>query len=578
MSALASSQNWNLPEPDSADTLALAEATGLPRLIAALLQRRGLDSAEAVKRFLEPTAAGLHRPDTLPGIDAATSRIMQAVEQHQRILVYGDYDVDGITGTALLVSVLGKIGVDAITYLPQRETEGYGLSVKGVEYARTQGCSLIVTTDCGVTDFAAAGIAAGIGIDVVITDHHEPKRNDDGSDELPNAVAVVNPKLFDSVYPFRELAGCGVAFKLAWRLLQAAGRTRQDLAELLDLAALGTIADMVPLVDENRLIARLGLKSLRSGWRPGIRALTEKAGLQPADLSSRNISFAIAPRINAAGRVAHADIALRLLLTQDAAAARQLAEQLDELNRSRQSIEESILADAVAIVEERRLFEQRVMVVAGEGWHEGVIGIVASRLVERFYRPCVLVSFKGETGKGSARSITGFDLYSALKTCSSHLLRFGGHRYAAGLQIHRQQLPWFADTINSFAAQLPESVFQPTLHVEAVAQLAELDSTLLAALAQLEPFGPDNPEPIFASLGLEVVGCPQPVGRDHLKFKVRDGDIVVPAIAWGRSSDLPSLEIGRKNHLDICYTIGQDNFVVPPRIRLEVIDLRTTSE
>ncbi|MEO0073821.1 MAG: single-stranded-DNA-specific exonuclease RecJ, partial [candidate division WOR-3 bacterium] len=557
MSALAPNHNWNLPEPDSTDGSDLAKATGLPRLIATLLQRRGFASAEAVRRFLEPSAASLHRPDTLPDIDRAVERIMQTVSRQQRILVYGDYDVDGITGTAILVSALRMIGADAITYLPQRETEGYGLSLKGLEYAQTQGCTLIVTTDCGITDLESTAAAATAGIEVVVTDHHEPRRNDDGSDELPTAVAIVNPKRSDSSYPFRELAGCGVAFKLAWRLLQAAGRTRQDLAELLDLAALGTIADMVPLLDENRIIARLGLKSLQTGWRPGIRALTEKAGLRPANLSSRDVSFVLAPRINAAGRVGNADTALRLLLTSDRTEADQLASQLDEMNRSRQLLEESIFEDAAAAVESSRLFEQRVMVVAGEGWHEGVIGIVASKLVERFYRPCVLVSFKGETGKGSGRSITGFDLYSALKACSDCLLRFGGHRYAAGLQIHRQQVARLAAELNAFAARLPETVFEPTLHVEAVARLSELDATLLEALAKLEPFGPDNPEPVFATLGLEVVGCPQAVGRDHLKFRVRDGDTVVPAIAWGRSSALNSLQIGRKNHLDICYTIGE---------------------
>lgn len=578
MSAVAPSQNWSLPEPDSTDTLALAQATGLPRLVAALLHRRGLNSATAANQFLDPSAAGLRRPDHLPDIDSAVNRILEAASQRQQILVYGDYDVDGITGTALLISALKRIGADAIAYLPHRETEGYGLSLKGVEYARAQSCALIVTTDCGTTDFEAVAAAKAGGIDVVITDHHEPKRNSDGHDELPPAVAVVNPKRLDPSSPSRELAGCGVAFKLAWRLMQAGGCTRQDLAELIDLAALGTIADMVPLLDENRIIARLGLKSLQSGWRLGIRALAEKAGLRPAGLSSRDISFAIAPRINAAGRVGHAGIALRLLLTRDPHEAQELANQLDEFNRSRQSIEETIFANALSVIEESRLFEQRVMVITGKGWHEGVIGIVASKLVERFYRPCILISFKGETGKGSGRSITGFDLYSALKACSTCLLRFGGHRYAAGLQIHREQVPRFTEELNNLAAQLPESLFQPTLYVEALARLAELDRTLLNALARLEPFGPDNPVPVFASLGLEVVGCPQSVGRDHLKFRVREGETVMSAIAWGRSSVLPDLQIGRKNHLDICYTLGIDSFTSPPRTCLEVIDLRTSGD
>jgi single-stranded-DNA-specific exonuclease len=560
---------WRLPEPLSTDKDTLAAELGLPRLAAELLLRRGHRSTEAIREFLDPAPSRLHKPDSLPDIAGATERILDAVRRHERILVYGDYDVDGVTGTALLVTALRHLEADVIYYLPHRETEGYGFSMSGLGFAEEKGARLIITNDCGTSDFAALGAAASSGIDVVVTDHHE--LSEEGR---PPAPAFVNPKRPDSAYPFRELAGVGVAFKLAGRLLLNAGRPREEAVALLDLAGLGTIADVVPLVDENRILARLGLAAIRSSRRPGIRALLKVAGIGSRPLTAYEVGFVLAPRLNAAGRVGHAEQAARLLLTGDEDEALTIAQELDVLNKSRQAIEEEILRQAVQAIDRQGLAARRTIVVGDSSWHEGVIGIVASRLVDRFYRPCVVVALKGHRGKGSGRSITGFNLHAALSACSRHLLGFGGHKYAAGLTVELERLPAFAAAFEEHASTLPEEIYEPTLHIDAVAGLPDLDPTFLEAMDRFAPFGPDNAEPVFASLGLEVVGYPRAVGRGHLKFRVRDRGAVFEAIAWDRSAEIVNLEVGRQGHLDICYSIQRRRGTT----QLLVEDLRTSGD
>ena len=572
MAEIVPTHRWNLPGPLPPVIGQLAQELKLPEPVVRLLWQRGYCTAAQIQEFLEPSASRLNRPDTLPDIAEATHRVIAALKRQEPILVYGDYDVDGVTGTALLFSVLQRLGGTVYYYLPHREREGYGFSPSGVRFAQETGCRLIITNDCGSTDGATVRAAQAAGIDTIITDHHEP------GPEWPPANAFVNPKRADSDYPFPELAGCGVAFKLAWSVLAALHRPKEELIALLDLVGLATIADVVPLKGENRVLARIGLGAISRTTRPGLQALIQAAGLNPKQLTGAGVLFGLAPRINAAGRVGHAQEALRLLLTEDPTEAQALARRLDRLNRSRQSLEDRTRRAAAQLIEEARLADQRVIVVAGENWHEGVIGVVAARLVEQFYRPCIVVTLKGEIGKGSGRSVTGFNLYQALQACRAHLTGFGGHRYAAGLRLVRSQLEPLRAAINQFAAALPEELFQPSLHIEAVAELAEIDQRLLAALARLEPFGPDNPEPIFATLGLEVVGFPRRIGREqnHLKFRVRSGNRVLAAVAWGRSSDIVNLEIGRKNHLDICYTITPDRYAGRNGPQLNVLDLRTT--
>lgn len=562
--------SWCLPEPDSNDVSRLAQELNLPELAVRLMHSRGFSTVDAIRGFLAPSPALLAQPADLPDIKPATDRIVVAIENGERICVYGDYDVDGVTGTSLLVSALRRLGADVIYYLPHREAEGYGLSLPGVRYCKEQGAGLLVTNDCGSSDPESVTAANAAGIDVIITDHHEVPA------ERPQALALVNPKRPDSTYPFSELAGVGVAFKLAWSVLSALGRPREELTDLLDLVGVGTIADMVPLVGENRILARLGLAAARNTVRPGLRALMRRSGIGERALTSYDVGFLLGPRLNAAGRISHAGIAAELLLCSEPDRAEQLAEALDSHNRERQTLGEKTLVQAAARVEAERLHDRKVVVVAGEGWHKGVIGIVASKLVERYYRPCIVIALDGEEGKGSGRSINGFDLYASLQASAEHLSGFGGHKYAAGIKVRREQIPLFAESINRHAEQLPEEVYEQSLEVDAVCRLEEIDDDMVRFLSQLEPFGPENRRPVFATLGLEVVGYPRRFGKKHLKLNVRSDDAVLEAIAWGRSEELPNIEVGTKNHLDICYSVDQHTYAGRTSTRLSLRDLRAT--
>jgi len=620
--AVKPTHRWRLPAPPAGDVSALSRELELPELAIDLLLRRGYSTADDIRAFLDPSPARLRKPDLLPDIARATERIIAAINRHERILIYGDYDVDGVTGTVLLVSTLSRLGADVLYYLPHREAEGYGFSAQGLQYAVAQGAKLIVTNDCGSSDFETLAAAKEAGLDVIVTDHHEianrriqnsETRNQNaecpaGKSEICNLqsampLALVNPKRADSEYPFRELAGVGVAFKLVWSVLSALNRPREELTSLLDLVGLGTIADIVPLVDENRVLARIGLNAIQRSPRPGLQALLKVAGIADKPLTGYSIGFMLAPRINAAGRVGHAELAARLLLTKDESEAALLAAELDNLNRSRQSLEVKILAQATELVEAGRLADRKTIVVAADGWHEGVIGIVAAKLVDRFSRPCIVVALKDDRGKGSGRSVTGFDLHAALTACSGHLLGFGGHKYAAGLSLARQSLPDFSSALAEYADGFPEDVFEPTLHIDAVAPIAQVDDAFVSALEKFEPFGPDNAAPLFASLGLEVVGYPQIVGknRNHLKLKIRAGERTLDAMAWGRSAEIVNLApaghdpnppgvwdrvprtveesdrvpSAQFSNLDICYTVGRNTYGGRTSTQLTLRDFRT---
>ncbi|MFB0508889.1 MAG: single-stranded-DNA-specific exonuclease RecJ, partial [bacterium] len=424
--------SWVLPEiqvlPESLQQI------GLPKLALNLLYRRGYKDKSAIEEFLNPSLARLHNPRLLPDMEKAVERVIAAIKKKERILVYGDYDVDGTCGTALLVRVLNKIGANVSFYIPHRAKEGYGLSESGVIFAKENDFSLIITTDCGTTDFNEIEMAKNAGIDVIVCDHHEPK------DTLPKALAIINPKRHDTNYPFRELAGVGVSFKLAWALLSATGNTKEDLIEHLDLVALGTIADIAPLLDENRALAKFGMLKIKDTNKVGLRALLKTAGLSGKMITPYEIGFMLGPRINASGRISEAGKAVELLITEDGKRAAAIAQELDLENQKRQKIEEEILIKASERVERMDLDKKRFLVLADENWHEGVVGIVASRIVERFYRPTILIALKEDKGKGSGRSIPGFHLYQALKSCEDHLLGFGGHKYAAGLTISRENI------------------------------------------------------------------------------------------------------------------------------------------
>ena len=523
---------WTIAPNDAAAAEQLAAELGLSEVVASVLLRRGYDDPDAARRFLEAELPG-HDPSLLGDMAVAVERIRTAVDAGTRICVHGDYDVDGICATALAVLLLRELGADTAWHLPSRFEEGYGVSSETLAKLADDGIGLVLTVDCGITAAAEVAEAKALGLEVVVTDHHRP------GDELPECPIVATRP---SSYPFPELCGTGVVYKLGEALL---GAEHPALRKSLDLVALATIADVVPLVDENRGLAAAGLRALACTRRPGLQALMRGARVDPAAVDSGSVGFRLAPRINAAGRLGRPDVALELILTEDADEAQRLAQTLEELNRDRQAVEDRILREAIAAVEalperERR---RRGYVLASENWHVGVIGIVASRLAERFHRPIVLVTGADEIWRGSGRSIPGFDLHGALAACSEHLLRFGGHRAAAGLSIDPAHVPAFAEAFAAHADEnLEESDLHPVTVVEAVVSAEDLTLGLAEELERLAPFGLGNPEVTLLVPGTQPV-APATVGDGkHLRFRVRqNGRDAGSAIAFGQGSQLDRL-------------------------------------
>ena len=549
---------WTLADCPPDAQADLVRALGISELTAAILVRRGYSDAAVAKRFLEGEQPP-HDPFLLGDMEAACARIHAAVEQRRRICVHGDYDVDGIAATTLAVLLLRELGAEVAWHLPSRFDEGYGVSRATLARLADEGCGLVLTVDCGITAVAEVAEASERGLDVVVTDHHRP------GEELPDCPVVATRP---SDYPFPELCGTGVVYKLGQALF---GIDSDVPRKHLDLVALATIADVVPLVDENRSLAIAGLRGLARTSKPGLRALMRSAGVDPAAVDAGAVGFRLAPRLNAAGRLGHPREALELLLTDDEAEARRLADSLEELNRERQAIEGRILREAVAQVEawppEQRA--RRGYAVAGADWHEGVIGIVASRLVERYHRPVVLISGTEGDWKGSGRSIPTFDLHAALGACSGLLGRWGGHRAAAGLSIPEGNVEAFAEAFAAqAAAALDEDDLEPVTTIDAVvARGADLSLDLCAELARLAPFGLGNPAPILLAPGCGLAELATVGDGKHLRFRIRrEGRDGGSAIAFGQGS---RLEVLRPEALyDIAFRLEENrwNGTVAPQL------------
>ena len=523
---------WTIEPYDAAAADALARELGLSEITASVLVRRGYADAESARRFLDTELPG-HDPFLLGDMAVAVERIRAAVEAGTRICVHGDYDVDGICATALAVLILRELGAEVVWHLPSRFEEGYGVSSETLAKLAEDGIGLVLTVDCGITAVEEVAEAKALGLEVIVTDHHRP------GEVLPDCPIVATRP---SPYPFPELCGTGVVRKLGEALL---GPDHVALKRHLDLVALATIADVVPLVDENRALAAAGLRALACTRRPGLQALMRSAGVDPAAVDAGAVGFRLAPRINAAGRLCRPDIALELMLTEDQAEAKRLAAELEELNRERQAVEDRILREATALVDampapQRR---RRGYVLASEDWHEGVIGIVASRIVERFHRPVVLVAGAQDGWKGSGRSIAAFDLHGALAACSEHLERFGGHRAAAGLSIDPAKIEAFGEAFAAHAdAALAEADLQPVTVVDAVVSAEDLTLPLAQELDRLAPFGLGNPDVTLLVPATQPVD-PATVGEGkHLRFRVRQqGRDAGSAIAFGQGSQLDRL-------------------------------------
>jgi len=514
-------------------------------VLAQVLVNRGMRDIASIKNFLCPSLERLHDPFLLPDMDKAVDRVEAAIRNNETVFIHGDYDADGITSTALLVSALRKLKLKTFYHIPNRVKEGYGISKTGIEKAKACGAGLIITADCGISSEGEISTALSAGIDVIVTDHHEPP------DKLPTASAVVDPHRKDSDYPFRYLAGVGVAFKLIQALAQHTGQGTPniDVKEYLDLVAMGTIADSVPLTDENRIFVIFGLSEMNnSSCRTGIKALKKAAAIEKC-LTSGHISFAIVPRINAAGRLDDAGEVVELFLTQDYEKASAMAALLDQQNRKRQKIEGEVLKSALDMITPHQL--DRAIVLSSRDWHPGVIGIVASRIVDMYYRPVFLFSVKDSIAKGSARSIHPFHLYDAITECSDLLLGFGGHRQAAGLRMTVDNLQAFKKQMNGIVEKiLHADDMIPTLEIDASVNFSDLNFDLVKELCLLEPFGDSNREPVFGSKNVEIVNH-KIVGSRHLKMFLKQNKINLDTIGFGMADKLG--KVGNVSALDVAF-------------------------
>jgi single-stranded-DNA-specific exonuclease len=563
---------WETRACDEDCARQLAQQLGLAPAVARLLAIRGLSDPDRARRFLKPSLDHLLDPMRLTDMDRAVDRLLRAVAAGEQIAVHGDYDVDGITSTVILRRTLELLGGRVTHFIPERLRDGYGLQPAALERLHAEGVHVVVSVDCGIRGADAARRARELGLDLIITDHHEP-----GS-ELPQALAVINPKRRDCSYPDKDLAGVGVALKLVQALCTRAERLHW-LPSFVKVAAIGTLADVVPLVGENRVIAKLGLQLLSKGpHKVGLRALLEVAGLAGRQIDSHHIAFMMAPRINAAGRMSTPDLATRLLLASDeamAAEARSLAEQLDLENTRRRQEEQEIVAQARRLIEtDPDIGARAVLVVAGEAWHRGVIGIVASKIAETFYRPTIVLSIEDGLAHGSCRSIPGFDMLAALESCAPLLLRFGGHRQAAGLQVEATRIAAFRAAINEWAEQrLGPDDLRPRLWLDGALTFGGISSQLAEQLAALAPFGPGNPRPVFQTSGVEIVDGPRRLKDRHLKIAFRQDRRVFRAIAWN-AADREAALLERRAGVDLAFSLEENEFQGDRFLEMRVEDFR----
>lgn len=549
-------------------TAKIASSLSLPEPVAKILVKRGLTTTEQAKEFLYPDLSGLYDPLLLKDMNKAVDRIIQALKENQGIMIFGDYDVDGITATSLMFLVLNRLGADVSYYLPNRLIEGFGLSQEGILEAEKRGVRLLISVDCGVTAIKEIEFANEKGIDCIITDHHEL------SDSLPRAVAIVNPKQKDAPYPGGELSGVGVAFKLAQALYNRLDQNQSELEEHLDLVALGTAADIVPMTNENRIMTKFGINQIVRTTKPGLKSLIFISGLMGKDIGTGQVVFVLAPRINAVGRLGDAVKAIKLLTTRDEHLGAKLARELNAENAKRKQIDEATLEESLRLIERQvDLSRDKAIVLASAGWHQGVIGIVASRLVERFHRPAVLIALDGDEGKGSARSIPGFDMYDALKECSEYLSKFGGHKYAAGLSIDPKKVQEFTEKfIATTGERLSQEELIARLIINAELELDDIDDKLVDTLNLFAPFGPQNLRPVFLTRNLEVSGEPYVVGNNHLRIKVKKNNRVLDAIGFGLGDWVKPLSMKRIK-IDLAYVIERNTWNGNSKIQLRIKDL-----
>lgn len=556
-------KKWQIYQTNEQKVEEIAKKYEINKLLATILVNRDITEKQTIEKFLNPKRNDFYDPYLMPDMEIAVERIIKAIEKNEKILIYGDYDVDGITSVTVLKSFLEERGITISEYIPNRLKEGYGLNKKAIEEIAKQGIQLMITVDCGISAVEEVEYANKLGIETIITDHHEP------GNELPKALAVVDAKRKDNTYPFRNLAGVGVVFKL----IQAIG-TRLKLDEkkylkYLDIVCIGTISDIVPLVDENRVIVKLGLKLVKQTKNLGLREIIKSSGYNQID--SNTISFGVAPRINACGRMGHQEEALKLFLETEEKEVNQLTQKLNEYNKIRQETEKKIYNEAVEEIEKEKLYNKNTIVIMKKNWHHGVIGIVASKITELYFKPSILLCEEEENAKGSGRSIPGFDLYEALTNCKEHIDRFGGHSMAIGINIKKDDFEKFRNKIENIAEEKNIREIVPILKVDAQIYLDDINKEMVGSLKELEPYGEANKMPIFVFRNLKIDSIRALSEGKHLKLTLKDNKNIVNAIGFNLGELANEYRIGDK--VDVAGNLEINTFNGVENIQINIKDI-----
>ena len=558
------SKKWQIYDIDENKIEEISKKYNINKLLSTILVNRNIINEKDINKFLKPTRKDFHDPFLILDMDKAVERIIQAINNKENVTIYGDYDVDGITSITVLKSYLQDRGLEVNTYIPNRLDEGYGLNNDAIDKIAENRCKLMITVDCGISAIDEIKYATSLGIETIVTDHHEP------GEDIPKALAVIDNKRKDSNYPFRELAGVGVVFKLIQALSIKLGLPEEEYLKYLDIVCIGTISDIVPLVDENRVITKLGLMLVKQTRNVGLRAILQVSGYSKID--SNTISFGVAPRINACGRMGVAEEALNLFLSKNINQVNELARKLNEHNRVRQETEKDIFENAKKQIEEKHLDENNTIVVAGENWHHGVIGIVSSKITEMYFKPSILLSFEEDgIGKGSGRSIPGFDLHDALMKCNDCIEKFGGHSMAIGITIKRENFDKLKDKLEEIAIEEHIDEIVPEIKIDAKINLAEVNKEMVESLKELEPFGEGNKMPVFAFKNLKIDSIRALSEGKHLKLTLKDNNVIVNAIGFNMGELAEDYRIGDK--IDVVGTLEINSFNGMDSIQINLKDI-----
>jgi len=558
-------KKWEYKDIDEEKVKKIQDKFKVSNLLATVLVNREIVSEKDIEVFLNPTRNDFHDPYLMPDMEVAVNRIVKAIEKHEKVIIYGDYDVDGITSITVLKKFLKTCGLDAGYYIPNRLNEGYGLNKNAIDKIHEEGYTLIITVDCGISGIEEIEYANSLGLETIVTDHHEPM------DILPPAIAVIDLKRKDNdKYPFNSLAGCGVVFKLTQALGMKLGLDEKEYLKYLDIVCVGTISDIVPLIDENRVIAKLGLKLVEVTKNPGLRALLNASGYK--QVNSNTISFGIAPRINACGRMGCEEEALKLFLTDNIEEAEKITDELNQFNRERQEIEKRIFNEAIEQIEKNGMEKDPMIVIGSENWHHGVIGIVSSKITELYYKPSILVCFENNIAKGSGRSIAGFDLHEALCDLSDLLLKYGGHEMAIGLSLEKDNFEEFRNRINKIAKDIHIDEFVSIIKIDKEITAKDISIEEVENLKLLEPFGEANKTPLFLYKNLKIDSIRALTEGKHLKLNLKDDAINIGAIGFGIGHLASEYRLGDK--VDVVATLEINNFNDRKEVQLNIKDIR----